>query len=288
VRADKGQVEQVIMNLVVNARDAMPDGGKLGVSVARVTMDGARARELDTAGPGPYCVITVEDTGCGMDRETQTRIFEPFFTTKGRGRGTGLGLSTTYGILKQAGGSIAVESEPGQGSRFAAYFPYFEGATIQERPRQAPAKAARGSETILLVEDEPGVRAIGRELLELEGYKVIEAENGAHALKVAKAFPGEIDLLLSDVIMPELGGRELAEQLSLSRPAIRVLFVSGFTDETISRHGVLEEGVAFLQKPFTLETLSQKVREILDGHDSRSLKPLAPRVASNSRNPLQS
>jgi len=264
VRADKGQVEQVVMNLVVNARDAMPNGGALAVSVARVAMDGARARELDTAGPGAYCAVAVEDTGCGMDRDTMGRIFEPFFTTKGRGKGTGLGLSTTYGILKQAGGAITVESEPGRGSRFIAYFPYLEGAAPKEAPRAPEAHPGRGSETILLVEDEAGVRAIGKELLEMEGYKVLEAENGAQALEVARAFGGEIHLLVSDVIMPQVGGRELAEQLSLARPSVRVLFVSGFTDETISRHGVLEEGVAFLQKPFTLETLSQKVREILD------------------------
>ncbi|MGH7682131.1 MAG: ATP-binding protein, partial [Candidatus Eiseniibacteriota bacterium] len=240
VRADKGQVEQVIMNLVVNARDAMPNGGTLAVSVARVAMDGARARELDTAGPGPYCAVTVEDTGSGMDRETIGRIFEPFFTTKGRGKGTGLGLSTTYGILKQAGGAITVESEPGRGSRFTAYFPYLEGAVPREAPSAPEMHVGRGSETILLVEDEANVRAIGRELLKMEGYRVLEAEHGAHALEVAKKFDGEIHLLVSDVIMPQVGGRELAEQLSVARPSVRVLFVSGFTDETISRHGVLE------------------------------------------------
>ncbi len=279
VRADKGQVEQVVMNLVVNSRDAMPDGGELHLSVSRVTMDGSRALELDTAGPGPYCVITVADTGCGMDRETQDRIFEPFFTTKGRGKGTGLGLSTVYGILRQAGGSISVESEPGRGATFAAYFPYFEGAATVDRSRPAAIQTGRGTETILLVEDEPGVRAIGKELLEMHGYRVLEAENGAEALDLARQFDGEIHLLVSDVIMPQVGGRELAERLTIARPGIQVLFVSGFTDDTISRHGVLDKGAAFLQKPFTLETLSQKIREILDSPETRTL----PRRSGPSR-----
>jgi signal transduction histidine kinase/CheY-like chemotaxis protein len=269
VHADKGQVEQVVMNLVVNARDAMPDGGRLQLSVSLETLDEVRARELGTAGPGPYCVISVLDTGTGMDRDTLGRIFEPFFTTKGVGKGTGLGLSTVYGILKQAGGAISVESELGKGSKFRAYLPRLEGADLEGRAAAEGPEPAGGSETILLVEDEPAVRAIGKELLEMNGYNVLEAENGAHALEVADRFPGEIHLLISDVIMPRVGGRELAERLSAIRPSIRVLFVSGFTDDTISRHGVLEEGVAFLQKPFTLEILSQKVRELLDSRQPR-------------------
>jgi PAS domain S-box-containing protein len=281
VRADKGQVEQVVMNLVVNARDAMPHGGRLQLSVARETIDGTRARELDTAGPGVYCAIAVQDTGTGMDQETLGRIFEPFFTTKGRGKGTGLGLSTVYGILKQGGGSIMVESEPGKGSKFTAYFPHFDGAADEDRLQPGRTTDARGSETILLVEDEPGVRAIAKELLEMTGYTVLEAENGADALEVARRFEGDIDLLISDVIMPRVGGRELAERLGAARPAMRVLFVSGFTDDTIARHGVLEEGVAFLQKPFTLETLSQKVREILDSSQPGS--PAQKRRASPSK-----
>jgi CheY-like chemotaxis protein len=216
-----------------------------------------------------------------MDPETLGRIFEPFFTTKGRGKGTGLGLSTVYGILKQGGGSIMVESEPGKGSKFTAYFPHFDGAADEDRLQPGRTTDARGSETILLVEDEPGVRAIAKELLEMTGYTVLEAENGADALEVARRFEGDIDLLISDVIMPRVGGRELAERLGAARPAMRVLFVSGFTDDTIARHGVLEEGVAFLQKPFTLETLSQKVREILDSSQPGS--PAQKRRASPSK-----
>ncbi len=264
VHADRGQIEQVLMNLAVNSRDAMPSGGRLSLSVSFVTLDDSLARELDTAGPGPHCVLVVEDTGCGMDLETQGRIFEPFFTTKGRGKGTGLGLSTVYGIVKQGGGSVTVTSEPGRGAKFTVYLPSINGAPVAQATPTVVAGLASGSETILLVEDEPGVRAIGRELLEMNGYKVLEAENGVDALQVAERNPGPIDLLISDVIMPQMGGRELAERLSALRPGLRILFVSGFTDDTISRHGVLDPGVAFLQKPFTLETLSQKVRQILD------------------------
>ena len=289
VRADQSQVEQVVMNLVVNSRDAMPDGGKLRLAVSRMTMDGTLARQIDTAGPGPYCVISIEDTGCGMDPEMQGRIFEPFFTTKGRGKGTGLGLSTVYGIVKQAGGSIAVESAPGKGSTFTVYFPCFDGVKAAERVAHVEPTAipGRGSETILLVEDEPGVRAIGKELLEMNGYTVLEAGDGAEALELAARFEGEIDLLVSDVIMPQVGGRELAERLATQRPQMRVLFVSGFTDDTISRHGVLQEGVAFLQKPFTLETLSQKIRDILDSPASDTgPRRTGSATCSDARKPL--
>jgi PAS domain S-box-containing protein len=261
--ADRGQVEQVIMNLAVNGRDAMPMGGRLDVSVSVVDIDASETARLGLPAAGRYSTLRVRDTGQGMDLETQRRIFEPFFTTKERGKGTGLGLATVYGIVRQGGGSISVVSAPSQGAEFTVHFPFRSDVP-------APAAAPRGtdsrggSETVLLVEDEPGVRTIGRELLELSGYVVIEAENGVDALEKADAYPGPIHLLLSDVVMPRMGGRELAQRLATRRPGLRVLLVSGFTDDTILRHGVHDSGMAFLQKPFTLESLSQRVREVLD------------------------
>ncbi len=263
VRADRGQLEQILMNLAVNARDAMPGGGKLAIELSCVTLDGDLPRELAATGPGRYCVLSARDSGHGMEAETRERIFEPFFTTKERGKGTGLGLSTVYGIVKQSSGMISVASEPGSWTQFTIHLP------LQE-PEQAPpplasrGRASPGSETVLLAEDEPGVRAIGRELLALNGYLVLEAENGVEALEVAARHQGPIHLLLTDVVMPRMGGRELAERLAAARPGIRLLFISGFTDDTVVRHGVLDAGVAFLQKPFTLESLSLKVREVLD------------------------
>ncbi|HEY6221542.1 MAG TPA: ATP-binding protein [Candidatus Eisenbacteria bacterium] len=263
VRADRGQMEQVILNLVANARDAMPGGGRLRIDVTRVAVDGSMARELGTAGPGAFCALTVKDTGRGMDPDTKGRIFEPFFTTKERGKGTGLGLSTAYGIVKQGGGSITVSSEHGKGATFTVYIP-----SIEEAPPPlgtgAPGPGG-GVETILLVEDEAGVRSVARELLEMNGYNVLEAEDGAKGLHLALTHPGPLHLLLSDVVMPGMSGRDLAERLSVERPGIRVLFISGFTDDTMVRHGVRDAKVAFLQKPFTLENLARKVREVLDG-----------------------
>jgi CheY-like chemotaxis protein len=262
VRADRGQIEQVILNLVANSCDAMPGGGRLRIEVSRVAVDESMARDLELAGPGLFCALTVEDTGCGMDPDTKDRIFEPFFTTKERGKGTGLGLSTAYGIVKQGGGSIAVSSEPGKGATFTVYLPSLEeaatpGGDLERSP-------GRDSETILLVEDEAGVRAVARELLEMDGYHVLEAENGAKGLELALTHPGPVHLLLSDIVMPGMSGRDLAERLCVQRPGTRVLFISGFTDDTMVRRGVHDAKVAFLQKPFTLETLSKKVREVLD------------------------
>ena len=264
VRADRGQIEQVILNLVANSRDAMQGGGNLRIGVSRIAVDAPTARELGTAEPGPHCALTVEDTGCGMDQDVQSRIFEPFFTTKERGRGTGLGLSTAYGIVKQGGGSITVSSEPGKGAKFTVYLPSLEEAPASPVPHERRSEPRKGPETILLVEDEAGVRAIARELLEMNGYHVLEAEDGAQGLEVAGAHPGPIHLLLSDVVMPGINGRDLAERLSAQRPGLRVLFISGFTDDSMVRHGVRDAKVAFLQKPFTLEMLGQKVREVLD------------------------
>ncbi|HZV91114.1 MAG TPA: PAS domain-containing protein [Candidatus Nitrosocosmicus sp.] len=265
VRCDRGQLEQVIMNLAVNARDAMPNGGRLRIAVETSDVGEAEARDLDLDGPGRYCVLRVEDTGVGMSTKTLERIFEPFFTTKGPGRGTGLGLSTVYGVARQNGGSVSVRSEPGSGSTFTVHLPLKEPAVQPAPPATAPDLRARGGETVLLVEDEAGVRSIGKDLLEFHGYKVLEAENGVRALEVEARHKGPIHLLLTDVVMPLMGGRELAERLSSRRPETRILFVSGFTDDTVVRHGVLDEGVAFLQKPFTLESLSQTVRRVLDG-----------------------
>ncbi|HTK68240.1 MAG TPA: PAS domain-containing protein [Candidatus Eisenbacteria bacterium] len=265
VRCDRGQIEQVIMNLAVNARDAMPHGGRLRIAVATSEVGEPEARELNLDRPGRYCVLRVEDTGAGMETKTLERIFEPFFTTKGPGKGTGLGLSTVYGVARQNGGGVSVRSEPGRGSTFTVHLPLKEPATQPAPPPIAPNLRARGGETVLLVEDEPGVRSIGKDLLEFHGYKVLEAENGVRALEVEARHKGPIHLLLTDVVMPLMGGRELAERLSTRRPETRILFVSGFTDDTVVRHGVLDEGVAFLQKPFTLESLSQTVRQVLDG-----------------------
>jgi PAS domain S-box-containing protein len=262
VNADPSQIDQVLMNLVINARDAMPDGGKLTIETANVILDPQVASEHLDARPGPHVMLAVSDTGVGMDRATLGRIFEPFFTTKETGRGTGLGLSTVFGIVKQSGGSLWVYSEPGQGSTFKIYLPVVEG--MAERPRPAPvAGDLHGHETVLLVEDEEQVRTLASHLLRRLGYRVLEASRASEALALADAHNGEIDLLLTDVIMPEMGGRELAAKLVAERPETRVLFMSGYTDDAIVHHGVLDEGMQFLQKPLTPDTLARRVREVL-------------------------
>ena len=265
VKVDEGQIEQVIMNLAVNARDAMPNGGKLTIETDVTTLGEDAAQRLLGLGAGPYVRLTVSDTGSGMDAEVRGKIFEPFFTTKQRGKGTGLGLATVYGIVKQSGGHIAVASEPEKGSTFQVYLPQAAGeisAAAREKP--APAPSAQGSETILLVEDEEAVRDLLREVLQGKGYRVLEARDGFEALRLSTGHSGSIDLLLTDVIMPKMNGRELAERLKPERPKTKVLYMSGYTDNAIVHRGVLEDGTAFLQKPFTPETLAQKVREILD------------------------
>jgi PAS domain S-box-containing protein len=264
-RADAGQIEQVIMNLVVNSKDAMPDGGKLTIRTANVSLDDDHRREYSYIQPGPYVMFSITDTGHGMDKDTQSRIFEPFFTTKEKGKGTGLGLSTAYGIIKQSGGYIFARSEVGRGTTFSIYLPQVDDAAEPLGMERAAQSAAGGTETVLLVEDEESVRQLVRETLEAKGYKVLEAEHGEAALEMAAHHDGAIDMLITDVVMPGMSGRELAKQLCASDPEIKVLFLSGYTEDTIVHQGVLEPGTAFLQKPFTLQILSRKVREILRG-----------------------
>jgi PAS domain S-box-containing protein len=265
VKADPSQLEQVVLNLVVNARDAMPREGRLTIETASVELDKNYTVQHAVVEPGPYVMLTVTDTGCGMDAKTQARIFEPFFTTKEQGKGTGLGLATVYGVIKQSGGYIWVYSEIGCGTTFKIYLPKIT-AKIEELAALKPIPApASGSETILFVEDEQSVRELVREYLSARGYSVLEASDGIQALDIASAHPGAIQLLITDVVMPRLSGRELASQVATARRNLKVLYISGYTDDSIFRHGVLEGGMEFLQKPFNLRTLAQKIREILDG-----------------------
>jgi PAS domain S-box-containing protein len=261
-RADSGQLEQVIMNLVVNAKDAMPDGGKLILQSSEVIVrpDLAAHRFIQ---PGRYAVISVTDTGCGMNKETQSRVFEPFFTTKEKGKGTGLGLSTVYGIVKQSNGYVFVQSEPGAGTTFHVYLPRVEDPAEQMVPAKSNQKDAGGCETVLLVEDEDSVRELVQITLAARGYKVLEADNGEHGLSIAETFKEHIDILITDVVMPGIGGRELAKKLLALRPGISVLFLSGYTEDAVITHGALSPGTAFLQKPFTLQNLAKKVHEVL-------------------------
>jgi PAS domain S-box-containing protein len=264
VRADAGQIEQVIMNLAVNARDAMPSGGKLTIETSNVSLDDEYARFHAPLKTGSYVMLAISDTGAGMDSETQSHIFEPFFTTKGP-KGTGLGLSTVYGIVKQSGGYIWVYSEPGKGTTFKIYLPRVAEAAETPALVAIPAESTEpGTETILLVEDEANLRYLARQYLEKQGYRVIEAADGAVAMQIAVAHEGVIHLLLTDVIMPGMNGRELAQRISEIRPNVKVLYMSGYTENVIGRNGTLDAGVRLLQKPFTLRDLKSKVREVLD------------------------
>ena len=263
VKADPAQVEQVIMNLVVNARDAMPDGGRLVVETCNTDLDANYAVDHVSVRPGRYVMLAVSDTGVGMDRQTVAHIFEPFFTTKESGRGTGLGLSTVYGIVKQSGGYIWVYSEPGKGSTFKIYLPRVDEVPEGPSATQTAPRAQRGTETILIVEDEEAVRELIQTVLKEKGYDVIASLDPEQAEKIAAQFPGEIHMLLTDMVMPGISGRELAERISAKRRDIRVLFMSGYTDNVITSGGMLQEGLAFLQKPFSPAALVQKVREVL-------------------------
>ena len=274
-RADAGQIEQVLMNLVVNAKDAMPKGGTITLRTSDIRLDAEARREYGSIRPGPYVMISVSDTGCGMDSETQSRVFEPFFTTKEKGKGTGLGLSTVYGIIKQISGYVFVQSEPGRGSTFTIYLPRVEEAAESNARPQGDARAVGGNETILLVEDEESVRQLVSETLTAKGYRVLEAERGEAALKMASEAKEPIHLLITDVIMPGIGGRELAQKLCASAPALKVLFLSGYTEDAIVHEGVLEPGTAFLQKPFTLQVLVRKVKETLSSATTAAPKAKA-------------
>ncbi|MDI7261825.1 MAG: ATP-binding protein, partial [Thermodesulfobacteriota bacterium] len=265
VKTDPGQAEQVILNLVVNAREAMPSGGKLTIETSNVKLSEAYARTHMEVTPGHYVMLSVSDSGAGMTPEVRERIFEPFFTTKGKGKGTGLGLSTVYGIVKQSGGNINVYSEPGFGTTFKIYLPRVEEEEDNLQRKDLDISLSTGNETILLAEDEQSVRELAARILRDRGYQVYEAPDGKEALAIAQEHPErKIHLLLTDVVMPGMSGKELADRLKLSMPDIKVLFISGYTDNAIVHHGVLLEGVEFLQKPFTYEALARKVREVLD------------------------
>ena len=264
VRADPGQIEQVIMNLAVNACDAMPDGGTLTIETANVELGAGHDHEPAPVTPGRYVMLTVSDTGTGMSATTRAHIFEPFFTTKERGKGTGLGLSTVYGIVKQSDGYVWLESEPGHGTTFKVYLPRVDAALAAAVPAVERTPSLGGSETILVVEDQEPVRRLTRRVLETYGYAVLAAGDGPEALQVAAHHTGTIHILVADVVMPGMSGREVGRRLAAARPEMRVLYLSGYPDDSIVSHGVLEPGLAFLQKPFTPETLARRVREVLD------------------------
>jgi CheY-like chemotaxis protein len=267
VKADAGQLTQVIMNLIVNARDAMPDGGTITIETANIELESEYLEKRLEVIPGSYVLLSVRDTGVGLDAETQSHIFEPFFTTKGEGKGTGLGLSTVYGIIRQNNGYIWVYSEVGQGTVFKIYLPRVAEDEIEEITHQpVEVTSLEGTETIMLVEDEVNVRLVARKFLQKQGYTVLEAGHPKEALEVCERDDHAIDLLITDVIMPDMSGRELAEQLTRKYPHLKVLYISGYANEALNQYGVIGSGIAFLEKPFSSESLALKVRQTLDAH----------------------
>ena len=273
VHTDLSQLEQVILNLAVNSRDAMAGGGTLIIETQNVDLHEPYVGPHTTLQPGGYVMLAVTDSGTGMDVQTQSHLFEPFFTTKVQGQGTGLGLSTVYGIVRQSGGEITVYSEPGQGTCVKIYFPAVTEATIDDVAENLPETTSSGSETILLVEDEEAVRKLVRRTLEKHGYELLVASSGAEALELARNYAAPIQLVISDVVMPQMGGRAVAEKLRAARPGIPVLFISGYTENTMMRGGTLGESEAFLQKPFTPVSLARRVREVLDRAAGKSEPP---------------
>jgi nitrogen-specific signal transduction histidine kinase/CheY-like chemotaxis protein len=275
VKADPGQMEQVVMNILVNARDAMPEGGKVLLETRNVELDNHYVQTHPDAKPGEHVLLAISDSGCGMNASVKARIFEPFFTTKGPTKGTGLGLATVFGIVKQSGGHIDVYSEVGQGTTFKIYLPRDKsGEPIASRSRIIePVRG--GTETILLVEDEEGVRNLAGTVLQQRGYKVLDAMNGGEALVICETLSQPIDLMITDVVMPHFSGRQLADRLATRQPTMKVLYMSGYTDDAIVHHGVLESGIPFLQKPFAPEALARKVREVLDNILGQTI-PSAP------------
>ncbi len=266
VKADPGQIEQVVMNLIVNSRDAMPKGGQITIETSNVELDKAYAHDHPEVKPGPYVLLAVSDTGIGMDAQVQKRIFEPFFTTKEKGQGTGLGLSMVYGIVRQSGGHIWVYSELNVGTVFKLYFPRSPETELSLPSRVSPSRGARGSETILLMEDEAPLRALVESVLKSKGYKVLAPKEVHKALEICRDHSGPIHLLLTDVVMPKMSGRELAEQVLAIHKNTKVVYMSGYTNDAIVQHGVLDSGVAFVQKPFSPEAIARKVREVLDAN----------------------
>jgi CheY-like chemotaxis protein len=270
IKADPGQLEQVLINLAVNARDAMPQGGTLTIGVAHSELDETFTRRHLDFHPGAYCVLSVTDSGCGMNKDTLSKLFEPFFTTKEPGKGTGLGLSIVHGIVKQSRGHTLVSSEPGVGTTFTIYLPCVEASAEVRSSSDATSTASLGTETVLVVEDEGQVRTLECGLLEARGYHVLAASHGGEAMQICREYSGTIHLLVTDLILPQLNGRELARQAVPIRPSMKVLYVSGYPDETLVTAGVSRSQVPFLQKPFASDALLFSVRKVLDGSDATS------------------